>query len=77
MQSTPTISELRAATGISQSYASMILNGSRTPARSLAIFIFRKTGWRHDILAGLSDEQIVTLEAVDPWQPPATQASAA
>ncbi len=68
MQSTPTISELRAATGISQSYASMILNGSRTPARSLAIFIFRKTGWRLDILSGLSDEQITTLEAVDPWQ---------
>lgn len=68
MHSTPTISELRAATGISQSYASMILNGSRPPSRSLAIFIFRKTGWRHDILAGLSDEQITTLEAVDPWQ---------
>lgn len=67
MQNTPTISELRAATGISQSYASMILNNSRSPSRALAIKIFRETGWRHEILAGLTDEQIDTLEAIEPW----------
>lgn len=67
MQNTPTISELRAATGISQSYASMILNNSRSPSRALAIKIFRETGWRHEILAGLTEEQIDTLEAIEPW----------
>jgi hypothetical protein len=71
MQSTPTISDLRAATGISQSYASMILNRSRSPSRGLAIRIFRETGWRHEILAGLTDEQIATLEQIEPWQPQA------
>jgi Helix-turn-helix. len=68
MQNTPTISELRAATGISQSYASMILNNSRSPSRALAIKIFRETGWRHEILAGLTEEQIETLETIEPWQ---------
>lgn len=74
MQSTPTISDLRAATGISQSYASMILKKSRSPSRGLAIRIFRETGWRHEILAELTDEQIATLEQIEPWQPQATAA---
>lgn len=69
MQSIPTISDLIAATGISQSYASMIRNGSRAPSRPLAIHIMRKTGWRHAMLEGLTDEQIAALEAVEPWQP--------
>ena len=68
MQDTPTITDIRQATGISQPYASMILRGSRAPSRRLAIKIFRETGWRHDILAGLTDEQIATLETIEPWQ---------
>ncbi len=67
MQSIPTISDLRAATGISQSYASMILNKSRDPSRGLAIRILRETGWRHDVLNGLTDDQIATLETIEPW----------
>ena len=63
------MSELRAAAGISQSYASMILSGQRAPGRPLAIHIFRKTGWRHDLLAGLSDEQIGVIEQIEPWTP--------
>lgn len=66
---TPTIAELREVTGISQSYASMIRNGSRDPSRALAIFIYRKTGWRHSALDGLTDEQIATLETIEPYQP--------
>lgn len=72
----PTPKELREATGISQSYASMILSGERTPARSLAILIFRKLGWRHDSIAGLSEEQMAVLEQVDPWTPRDEQAAA-
>lgn len=60
--------ELAEAAGISKSYASEILSGSRQPSRSLAIHIMRKTGWRHSLLDCLSDEQIDLLEAVDPWR---------
>jgi len=72
----PSIQGLRDATGISQSYASMILSGVRDPSRPLAIHIFRRTGWRTKPLDGLTDEQIATLEAVDPWQPSRAQVAA-
>lgn len=64
---TPTA--LAEAAGISLSYASQIISGKRQPARSLAIHIFRKTGWRHSLLDGLSNDQLDVLEAVDPWTP--------
>lgn len=74
MASVPTIKALRDATGISQSYASMILSKKREPSRPLAIHIMRSTGWRHPMLSDLSDAQIATLEAVEPWTPrPDTQ----
>ena len=73
----PTLTALREATGISQSYASMILNNVRAPSRPLAIHILRRTGWRHSILDGLTDEQIDTLETVDPWTPRPAEAHAA
>ncbi len=66
----PTLPALREATGISQSYASMILNGVREPSRPLAIHILRRTGWRHPLLDGLTDDQIATLEAIEPWKSP-------
>lgn len=65
-------SELAEQASISQSYASMILSGSRTPPRSLAIHIFRSTGWRHAIIADLTDAQIDLLETVEPWSPTKT-----
>lgn len=70
MQDLPSISDLREATGISQSYASMILSGDRTPSRSLAIFIFRKFDWRHPCIADLSEDKIAMLEEIEPWTPP-------
>jgi hypothetical protein len=64
---------LATATGISVPYASQVIKGGRTPARRLAIHIFRRTGWRHDSIADLSDEQMAMLEAIEPWSPrPAT-----
>jgi hypothetical protein len=66
MDEPPKYSELAAKAGISPSYAHEIVNG-RTPQRPLAIHIFRTTGWRHAILDGLSDEDIATLERIDPW----------
>lgn len=68
---TPT--QLSNATGISVPYASQILsddpNQRRTPGRSLAIHIFRKTGWRHESIADLTDEQMNLLEQIEPWVP--------
>ena len=64
----PTVTELARAAGISKPYACEIL-GARVPARPLAIHIFRTTGWKHEIIADLSDEQIALLESVEPWVP--------
>lgn len=64
------------ALGISQPYASMILSDSddpakrRTPARSLAILIFRKFDWKHPSIADLTEDQMKVFEEVDPWTPP-------
>jgi transcriptional regulator with XRE-family HTH domain len=57
---TPT--ELCAATGISQSYASMILGGTRTPALPLAIKIYRKLGRKLGPIAKASEADIEVLE---------------
>lgn len=73
----PKPSALAAKVGISKPYASMILNGVRTPRRALAIHILRTTGWRHPLLAGLSEEQIKTLETIEPWAPKETTAGEA
>lgn len=70
----PTFTELVETTGISRGYASDILTGRQPPSRSLAIHIFRKTGWRHAMLDGLTDDQLDVLEAVDPWTPKAAAA---
>lgn len=65
----PAVSDIVEQAGISKSYASEIRSGVRRPSRPLAIHIFRTTGWRHSLLDGLTDEQIDTLEAIDPWRP--------
>lgn len=67
---TPT--ELSRAADISVPYASQILSADedkrRTPSRSLAIHIFRKTGWKHSSIADLSGDEIDFLEKLDPWK---------
>jgi len=65
----PRTQELADKAGISKSYASEILSAARTPSRPLAINILRKTGWRHPLIADLTDEQITTLEQIEPWTP--------
>lgn len=74
MSTQPRTKDLADAAGISKSYASEILNG-RTPQRPLAIHIFRKTGWRHDCLADLTEEQMTMLEQIEPWLPTAERAA--
>jgi hypothetical protein len=66
----PSPKALVEAAGISPSYASMILSDGehkRIPPRSLAILIYRETGWRHDCIAELTDEQMKLLEEIEPW----------
>ena len=65
MDDKPAIADVRAAAGISQSYASMILNGDRQPSRAVAIRIFRGTGWRHSVLDGLTEDEIAVLEKIE------------
>ena len=67
MAKQPRTMDLATSAGISKSYASEILNGLRTPARSLAIHIYRRTGWRHGSISELTDEQMAMLEQIEPW----------
>lgn len=71
------VKDLCDAVGISKSYASMILSGRQKPSRPLAIHIFRAMGWKHPTIADLTDAQIDTLEAVEPWTPRPVEGQAA
>lgn len=73
----PSANELAEAAGISFSYASKILldgDHRRVPPRSLAILIYRKTGWRHESIADLTEDQMKVFEQVEPWTPRADAA---
>ena len=51
-------------------------NLRRTPARALAILIFRRTGWKHPSIAHLTDEDIDAAERLDgEWQPRRAEAA--
>jgi Helix-turn-helix. len=70
MSNPPGTQELADKAGISKSYASEILNGKRpTLGRPIAIHIYRKTGWRHESIADLTEDQMEVFEQVDPWSP--------
>jgi hypothetical protein len=72
----PTVTALATKAAISKSYACEIL-GARSPSRSLAIHIFRTTGWRHGSIADLTAEQMNVLESIEPWVPVANREQAA
>jgi hypothetical protein len=72
----PSPKALQDVAGISQPYASMILNGDRKPGRPLAIHLFRKLGWRHESIAGLSEDDMAALERIEPWAPREAQEAA-
>ena len=62
MNTAPSQRELIQKAGISQTYASMILNGRRRPSRVTAIRIYRTTGWKASPIAALTDADIDALE---------------
>ena len=64
MTDAPSIPTLRDSVGISQSYASMILAGTRIPPEDLAIRIYRQTGWKASCIANLTPSEIDMLEAL-------------
>jgi len=62
-----TQAEMADLLGVEQSTISRLERGQLSaPSRRLAIRIMRQTGWRHPVIADLSDEQIATLEAIEP-----------
>jgi len=67
MKSTPTQSDL-VGLGISQTYASLILRGLRSPSKSLAVHIYQELGWMHPVLEGLSKADIEAFARVQPWE---------
>ena len=70
MTDKPSTSEVASLAGISAGYASDMLNGKRPLPRALALHIFQKTGWKHDSVSNLTDQQIAVLETVEVWVAP-------
>ena len=69
----PHYTQLMERIGLSQPYASQVLTGAKKPSRALSIRIYREFGWRHDVIADLTDDQIAVLEQIEPWQSPTEQ----
>lgn len=65
MDNAPGTMELAEKAGISKSYASEIANGKRDPSRSLAIHIYRTTGWKPSPISALSEPDIDMLERIE------------
>lgn len=63
----PSYVDLANATGISRSFAHEILNTPKKPSGSLAVHIYRATGWKHPRIAGMTDDQIAAYEAMHPY----------
>lgn len=67
----PSINDLMKVAGISKSYACEILGSKskppKAPSRSLAVFLFRELGWRHESIADLPEEQMAMVETLDPY----------
>lgn len=72
----PNIRSLMEAVPISKSYAAVILNGSQPPPLNLAALIYCKTGWRHDLIAEMTDKTIREIAEKQPWSPPAKNRAA-
>lgn len=71
----PNIPALMSAVTISKSYAAVILkdgkDGAQSPPLNLAALIYCKTGWRHSLIADMSDDALREIAEKQPWAPPA------
>jgi hypothetical protein len=55
------------ALGISKAHASQIIHGKHSPSLSLAVAIWRATGWKCRRIAHATDAQLEVIEEVAPW----------
>jgi hypothetical protein len=63
------------ALGISKAHASQIINGKHSPSLSLAVAIWRTTGWKCPRIAHATDAQLEVIEQIEPWSPAAKAAA--
>ena len=63
----PSYVDLAQAAGISRSFAHEILNTDKKPSGSLAVHIYRATGWKHPRIAAMTEDQISVYEAMHPY----------
>lgn len=71
----PNLRSLMEAVPLSKSYAAVILNGKQAPPLNLAALIYRETGWRHSLVAEMSDEALTEIAEKQPWSPPKAKAA--
>ena len=76
MTKQPSTTEFATEAGISMGYASDLLRDNRPMPRSLAIHMFKRTGWKHHSIASLTTQQIKILAQVESWTPPKERAAA-
>jgi hypothetical protein len=72
----PSLNARIVSLGVSKAHASQIVNGKHRPSLSLAVAIWRTTGWKCPRVAHATDEQLAVIEAVDPWMPRSEDAAA-
>jgi transcriptional regulator with XRE-family HTH domain len=65
MENPASPTEFAAKVGISISYASEILTGTRQPSQRLAVRIFRATGRKFGPIIGLSDADIAAIDRIE------------
>lgn len=70
----PSIPALMDAVRCSKSYAALIRNGQSIPL-NLAAVVFERTGWRHPLVAQLSDATVIEIAQKQPWSPPTERAA--
>lgn len=73
----PNIPTLMEAVSVSKSYAHVISKDEQSIPLNLAAAIYVKTGWRHHVIAQLSDATVLELAQKKPWSPPPSKAKAA
>ncbi len=71
----PSMNQRIVALGISKTHASQIINGKGDPCLSLAVAIWRATGWKCQRIAHVTDEHLAIVEEVEPWVPAKAKAA--
>lgn len=65
------------ALGVAPSTASMMVTGSRRVSIPLAIALYRATGWKHDVILLVTEDEMAVFEKHEPWVAPRERGVAA